>query len=137
MNDINATIGLSNLKKINYIVDSHISNAVYYSNTLRGVSGVTILDAHVNSKSAFWLYTILVERRDKLIEFMKTKNVMLSCVHKRNDVNTCFKKFIAHLPNLDIIEDQYVCIPVGWWVTTSDREYIVECIKEFYSSNHS
>jgi len=25
---------------------------------------------------------------------------------------------------------KYICIPVGWWVSKEDREYIVKCIKE-------
>ena len=63
---------------------------------------------------------------------MKNKNVMASQVHQRNDLNTCVQEFRDdNLPNLVLMENEIVCIPVGWWITPSDREYIVNCIKEF------
>ena len=137
MNDINASIGLSNIAHVHDIVNKHISNAEYYSKMLKDQPGVQLLDVHSSSKPVFWIYTLLVDRRDDFIEFMKTKNIMVSCVHKRNDINTCFKNFRIDLPNLDCIESKYVCIPVGWWVTETEREFIVDCIKTFYGSNHS
>lgn len=137
MNDISACIGLSNLPHIQDIVDKHVSNAEYYSTELANVSGVTIIQKDPLSSPSYWIYTMLVERRDDFVEFMKHKNVMVSCVHKRNDINTCFSEFLSMLPNLDSIEDKYVSIPVGWWVTNDDREYILSCIKEFYSSSQA
>jgi dTDP-4-amino-4,6-dideoxygalactose transaminase len=137
MNDISASIGLSNLPHIQDIVDKHVSNAEYYSTALANVAGVRIIQKERQSKPSYWIYTMLVERRDEFAEFMKNKNVMVSCVHKRNDINTCFADFTSVLPNLDSIEDKYVSIPVGWWVTNENREYIVCCIKEFYSSSQA
>ena len=29
------------------------------------------------------------------------------------------------------LEDNSVSIPVGWWVTPEEREYIVNCIKNY------
>jgi hypothetical protein len=34
------------------------------------------------------------------------------------------------LPNLDSVIGKLVAIPVGWWVTEEDRQYIVDCIKQ-------
>ena len=51
-------------------------------------------------------------------------------MHERNDIHSAVKKFKVELPELDSFIDEMICIPVGWWVTPDDREYIVKTIKE-------
>ena len=46
------------------------------------------------------------------------------------DIHSAVKKFKEKLPELDSFIDEMICIPVGWWVTPDDREYIVKTIKE-------
>ena len=40
-------------------------------------------------------------------------------------------QFKTELPNLEKTIDNIVSIPVGWWVTSKEREYIVDCIKNW------
>ena len=40
-------------------------------------------------------------------------------------------EFKTELPNLDDTIGNVVSIPVGWWVTPEDREYIVDAIKKW------
>jgi hypothetical protein len=51
-------------------------------------------------------------------------------VHERNDKHTAVKEFRSPLPTLDRILPKVVSIPVGWWVTEEERQYIVDCIKK-------
>ncbi len=60
---------------------------------------------------------------------MKECGIMVSRVHERNDIHSCVKKYKADLPNLNNLVKEMICIPVGWWVTPEDRQYIVDCIK--------
>ena len=129
MNDINATIGLANLPHIDSLLVKSRKNGEYYNEALKNVKGVTLMKEY--GKSAYWLYTFRIERKMEFIQYMKEKNVMVSQVHARNDLNSCLDKSRIELPKLDIIEKDLVCIPVGWWVTKENREYIVKCIKEF------
>ena len=62
---------------------------------------------------------------------MKSNNIMTSQVHNRNDINSCVKDYKEKLKNLNGLEQNIVCIPVGWWLTNNDLEYIVKCIKDF------
>ena len=129
MNDINATIGISNLSSMDSLLQINRNNADFYDKVLKDVVGLTILKPNENTKSAYWLYTILVDNKEAFMEKMKVCEIMVSQVHNRNDIYSCVKQFKTPLPNLDIIEKKMVCIPVGWWLKTSDLEYIVNCIK--------
>ncbi len=130
MNDANATIGIINFKHLDEIVARHRENAEYYNRELQDIPGVTLLETHPMHNGSYWLYTMYVENRDGFIAKMKERGVMCSQVHERNDRYTCTKEFICHLPGYETIAKNHVCIPVGWWVTDEDREYIVKSIKE-------
>jgi dTDP-4-amino-4,6-dideoxygalactose transaminase len=73
---------------------------------------------------------MLVENRDAFYAWMKKCNIVVSQVHERNDKHTCVNEFVSALPTLDRVLPKVVSIPVGWWVTEEERQYIVDCIKK-------
>jgi len=135
MNDINATIGLYNLPHINKLIEKNISNAKFYDEKLSNIKGIKLLTSHPKSKSVYWLYSlrILNNKKDNFIKKMKTLGIMVSQVHNRNDVNYCVKKYKERLVNLDLLEKELVCIPVGWWLTDKEKEYIVQSIINYFN----
>ena len=130
MNDVNATIGLGNLKHVNDIVGAHKSNAAFYDANLQNIAGLTTLTRHSDRESAFWIYSMLVEDRDGFYRKMKECGITVSQVHERNDKHTCVKDYKSALPTLEKTIGKVVSIPVGWWVTDEQRQYIVDCIKQ-------
>lgn len=129
MNDLCAAIGMENLKHADTIVGTHRANGVYYNDALEGVDGVTLLENDPRKKSAYWLYTMRVKDRDGFMKYMLENGIVTSRVHERNDKHSCVSEFKTDLPNVDLVTQDMICIPVGWWVTKEDREYIVDCIK--------
>jgi len=130
MNDVCATVGIENLKHVKKIVSSHKSNAKFYDENLINVNGLTTLARHEGHESAFWIYSMLVEDRDGFYKWMKDCNIIVSQVHERNDKHTCVSDYKCPLPTLDKTIGKVVSIPVGWWVTEEQREYIVDSIKK-------
>ena len=61
--------------------------------------------------------------------YMKEREIVVSQVHERNDIHSCVKEYRSHLPSLDKITPQLISIPVGWWITHDERQYIVDSIK--------
>ena len=129
MNDVNATIGIHNLKLVNTNIEILRKNGKFYNEELKTLKCVQMIKYH--PQAVYWLYTLKIKDRDEFVEFMKTKGVQASKVHKRNDGHTCLKDSVQTLPQLDDLEKNYVCIPVGWWLSDNDKKYIVKCIKEW------
>ena len=129
MNDVCATVGIENLKHFDTIVNRHKENAKFYDEQLKDIDGVTLLKREEGHDSAFWIYSILVENRDGFYKHMHENGIAVSQVHERNDKHTCVREFVSNLPNLERTISKVVSIPVGWWVSDEDREYIVETIK--------
>jgi dTDP-4-amino-4,6-dideoxygalactose transaminase len=128
MNDVAATIGIEQLKYVDSIVSSHKDNAQFYFKELSDIDGISLPENKYDG--AFWLFTIRVSRRDDFLRAMKDKGISTSKVHERNDKHSCVAKYKTSLPSIDFLAENMVCIPVGWWVTSEDRQYIVDCIKE-------
>lgn len=128
MNDINATIGLQNLKHVKSILASHRDNAAFYTKALSGLKHIHLLDENNEYKSSYWLFTIKAMHVHAFIEYMNERNVMVSQVHRRNDTHPVTRNFLRPLPGVDKFTSEMVCIPVGWWVTKLQRRYISECI---------
>jgi dTDP-4-amino-4,6-dideoxy-D-glucose/dTDP-4-amino-2,4-dideoxy-beta-L-xylose transaminase len=130
MNDVNATVGIENLKVINPIVQAHKDNARYYNDHLCDIGGIFIPNSHPWSDSAYWIYTMCVDNQDGFMRHMASRGISVSRVHERNDKHTAVKQFQSALPNLDKTVKEMICIPVGWWVSEENRSYIVDAIKE-------
>jgi dTDP-4-amino-4,6-dideoxygalactose transaminase len=129
MNDINAAIGIENLKIFGDNVRRHQNNAGFYDWWLNECEP-KINTLAFDSGSSYWIFSILVEDRDNFQRAMKDRGVMTSQVHERNDLHPCVKQFKTELPNIDKVIGKLSSLPVGWWVTDEDREYIVKQIKK-------
>jgi len=133
MNDINATIGLCNLKYFDDI-KTHVRMLSHiYDDYLIPLNPIVKVQAIPDEAvPAWWLYTILADDREKLAKYLTEEGIMVSKVHERNDKHTCVKDYKALLPTLDKIEGKILCIPIGYWVTEDDAHYIGKKIREFY-----
>ncbi len=130
MSDVSAVIGIEQMKYLDKILHKHRVNAQYYNKQLTSIPGIKLLQELPGSEPSYWLYTCLVENRTGFSTKMKEYGVVCSKVHERNDIHSCVKDSKSSLPLLDSINDRIVSIPVGWWVTKEDREYIVDCIRK-------
>jgi dTDP-4-amino-4,6-dideoxygalactose transaminase len=134
MNDINATIGLYNLPHMDNLLQKNRANAQYLHKKLGELylqqkePTFQLMENKDDRESAWWLFTMKVEKKEQFIEHMKVCGIFTSQVHNRNDINTCVKDFQTTLPELDNLEKRLVCIPVGWWLSTEDLEYIVASV---------
>ncbi|HEX4838872.1 MAG TPA: DegT/DnrJ/EryC1/StrS family aminotransferase [Rhabdochlamydiaceae bacterium] len=133
MNDVSAAIGLAQLNHVRSVLEAHRSNAQFYNEKLSGISsqGLELLNYQSDRSSSYWLYTIKVRDFRPFMEVMKSKGITVSQVHARNDHHTVFKAFKADLPGVDAFVQKQVSIPVGWWITSQEREYIAKAIVDY------
>ncbi len=130
MNNVNAIIGVTQMKHINEIIGVHISNGKYYDKELECVNGITLIPYYANTEPSYWLYTMLVENRDGFCRRLNDAGISASMLHHRSDTHSIFAESKCELPGLDSFYSKFVHIPCGWWVTEEDREYIVDVIKK-------
>ncbi len=131
MNDVCAVIGNENFKHVDEILSKHRENAHFYDNAFKGIQGITTVPENPDGKSAYWLYTLHVNNRDELMKKLNEIGIMSSKVHARNDTHSMFADFKTTLPGVNSFNNTHICIPVGWWVSEEDREYIAENVIKY------
>jgi len=130
MNNVNACIGLVQLKEIDKIIESYISNGRYLDENLKGIEGLELLNYYPNSEPSYWLYTLKVDNRERLIKKLADNGIMASELHKRNDSHTYLNDYPTLLPNMDSFYSKMLHLPCGWWVTKQDCDKMVSLIKQ-------
>lgn len=130
MNNVNATIGLVQMSDLDRIIDAHIDNGTYFDRELKNIPGVELLNYYSGSQPSYWLYSMKVENRNGFVTRLAENDIMASELHKRSDYHEYLNDFGQQLPNLDMFYKKLVHLPCGWWVTSADREKIVETIKQ-------
>ena len=130
MNHIAACIGVKQMESVQSIIERHRTNGTFYNEVLSNVSGLNVLKQITDTKSAYWVYTILAENRDGLLKYLRGKGIYASKVHLRNDNYSCFGATKERLPNVDGFASRCISIPCGWWVGQEEREFVADCIKK-------
>ncbi|MHC5199185.1 MAG: DegT/DnrJ/EryC1/StrS family aminotransferase [Planctomycetota bacterium] len=131
MNDVTATMGLEQLKFVGDTVAKHRANAAAYHQAFDGLEWIKTLRHDAQHNGAYWLYTLRVKEPRTFMAYMEEKNIVTSAVHARNDTHTMFKDFRANLPGVDEFVSEQVSIPVGWWLTEQERDYIIEAVRQY------
>jgi dTDP-4-amino-4,6-dideoxygalactose transaminase len=130
MNDVTAAIGLAQLGHVTKILQAHRDNAQFFNEKFSNCR-LEKLKLQSDRLSSYWLYTIKVENPKAFMCAMKDKGITASQVHARNDLHTVFKEFRVPLPGVDDFVAKQVSIPVGWWVTHEEREYIAQTVIDY------
>lgn len=130
MNDIAGTLGLAQIKYIDWILDRFHKNGRRYDDLLRDVPGVQILRRDPLDYQTYWGYTVLVERREEVIAALSEAGIAASQIHVRNDHYSMFGASHRILPNTDWFDARELSIPCGWWVEERDQNRIIDVLKK-------
>lgn len=129
MNDVAATIGIEQMKYAGEILEKFHKNGKFYSELFKNVPGVELLPRRKEDFETYWVYTVLVENRDKVVAALKAEGIASGIIHPRNDNYSVFNNYKRDLPGVDYFTERELSLPCGWWVEKEDIERIVEIIK--------
>jgi dTDP-4-amino-4,6-dideoxygalactose transaminase len=106
--------------------------AKLYDGLLSGLSGMQIAARLSECYPNFWLYTVLVEERERLIAKLHRNGVLAATPHQRND--RLLQKWIhghprRRLPGVDVFSRNYLRLPIGPWMTLPTIEKVCALIK--------
>jgi perosamine synthetase len=128
MNDLSASLGIGNLEFINERLNriKEISN--FYNEKLKDIPGLKKMIYTDDRKSSYWLYPILVERRNDFIKKMKEKNIPVSVVHLGIDKNTIFGGINNDLINQRFFDNNQIHLPINDQLSDDQIDYIINSV---------
>jgi perosamine synthetase len=133
MNNINAAIGIEQLKNIDFVINEHKKNQKLYNDNINN-KNIVKMTVSEDSESSCWIYTVLVEDRVKFQNYLSTKGIASDVVHVRNDNYSVFKKYKMaedSLVGCNEFCSKHINIPVGWWLTEDEKQYIIDCVNNY------
>lgn len=129
MTDIGAAMGLAGLAEFDEILSLRRTLLKRYESGLSNIPFVQFLGYEPeNVTHAAWLATIAVENRRELQRKLLSHNIETNQVHYRNDRYSVFGGRQGNLPNMDLMEEKYLCLPLHTKMTISDVDRIIEVI---------
>jgi perosamine synthetase len=130
LNDYAAALGLANLGDLTDTLKRHRQIAAAYKENLGNVPGLTLLNHKSDRESSFWIFTILVERREDFIRKLASEGIPSSVVHLRIDRKSVFGGIRRDLVNQEKFNEMQVSLPVHSGLTDEEIDHII------YTVNH-
>ncbi len=130
MTDIGAALGLAGLKEFDDMFVLRRQILEIYLNRLANLSGLynVGIDSLEDRTHAAWMHTILVSDRDKLQVKLRANHIESAQVHYRNDMYSIFGGRRSDLPNMDLLEDRYLVLPIHPKMSIQDAHRVCDVI---------
>ena len=130
INDIQAAIGLEQLKKIDKQILKRKLIYETYSKELNDYVDVP-LPLDFTKTSSYYMYHIQTPDRDKLASFLRKKGIYTTFRYYPLHQVKYFKQLNVELPNTKYVTNNTVCIPLHQSLTNKEINYICKMIKKF------
>ena len=134
MNDVNATLGLVQLKYVDRIVRKHKENATFLRKALRNVPNLELLRVARHAQPSYWIFTLKLPDAKARVAFSEAllgRGVENGVAHLRNDGYALFQSSRKEaLPGLDDFSSRMLNIPCGWWLTEKQRAYVADAVEK-------
>ena len=131
MNDLSASIGLAQLKKLNNMnrKRSHCINR--YMKRIENLKNIHPLLPYEPDKYHYWLFGVRCEKRDDLIIHLKSKGIATGMHYMPLMLHPFFKSFDSECPVSKKIWRTFVTLPLHADLTDEEVDYIVDALLEF------
>ena len=140
MNEIQAAIGIEQMKKIENFLSIRDANYTYLENALRNIQEIQLFQSSYNEfKSSYYCLTIILKnniaaKRYEIVRYMKNKGIGTSIYYPhpvpflkyyKNKYNLHDKLF----PNAKTISYNSIALPIGPHLTIEDMDFIANILK--------
>jgi len=138
MNNVAAAIGLSQMPRIQGIVDAHRRNGAAYNREFANSAIIRPLVVPQEAASSYWVYTALVVDtrvdRDRLLEQLNAEGIAAGLVHLSNDGYSAFQRYQSELPGVRRFAARQISLPCGWWLSEADCVHIAARVRTLAES---
>ncbi len=131
MSNLNAAVALSQLKTLPNRVERTRFVADKLTRALCNLRRLRLVRPLTGTNSAFWGFLVLSEHRDELLLHLDAHGIKSSTIHHRNDWYTGFGTPRANLPGTDVVMDQILALPCGYWMTDTQINELICRVSEF------
>ena len=134
MNDLKASIGMSQFKKIKWLNKSRSDLINLYIKGFKNFKNIKFTFPYNLKDASYWMLSIRCKKRDQLIEYLKLNGISSSVHLKPLPLLSVYKKYNSKVPNAKKIWKELVSLPLFPELKKNQVKYIIKVIK--YFDNH-
>lgn len=131
MNDLEASIGRVQLKKLSFLNNSRIKFLKKYLKNLKKCKNLTPTFPYDLNKSSYWMFSIRSKNRDKLISYLKKYNISTSVHLMPLPLHPLYKKFKSKIPIALKVWKELVTLPLHPHLKDKEISFINSKLREF------
>jgi len=137
LDTIQAAVLLKKLPHLEKWSDARRKNADYYYKNMNDISQIKLPVIHKKATSIYNQFTLLVQERDELLSFLRSKNIGSAVYYpKPLHLQECFAEFGYKTGDLPIAEntaESVISIPIFSEITHEQQDYVIQNIRNFYN----
>jgi len=139
LTDLQATLGISQLKKSDQWVKRRLDLVAKYDNAFEKISQVDHQKHPVNQEHSYHLYIALVENREALYNYLRDHNIYCQVHYIPVHLQPFYREQYGCKPgDFPVAEEYYKCalsLPLFPTLTDEEQDYVINCISEFYETS--
>ncbi|EHP89555.1 DegT/DnrJ/EryC1/StrS family aminotransferase [Methanotorris formicicus] len=137
LSTILASLGISQLNKVDKLIEMRRKNAEYLNKELNKIDGINVIKPPKNYFAVYQLYSIILENnkiRDELMNYLKEKGIATKIYFEPCHKYSVFKKlgYNIKLPTTENISSRILTLPMYPHMNKDELNYIINTIKEFF-----
>jgi len=132
LSNINAAIGLVQLKKINEFIRRKKGIVRKYDEGLKEIPNVELIYHDYENTAPFNYIVKVKKKREELMEYLKKNGIDSGIHYIPNHLQPFFQKYTVKLPVTEELFEQILTLPLYYDLSDSEVDKIINCIKSFY-----
>jgi len=132
MSNINAAIGLEQLKKLNVFIERKKKLIEAYNKSFENTGGIKILNWNLEETAPFtYIIRVLDGKRDEMMDFLQQKGIGTGVHYIANHIQPYFSQYASSLPITETIWKEILTLPLYYEMTDDDVEMVIESVQEY------
>ena len=134
MNDLCASIGLAQLKKLDRMNRRRGEIVARYMAGIEGLERVKPMMPYDPQKNFYWIFGVRANERDALISFLKGREIATGVHYMPLDLHPLFQEFGGHCPVSHEIWQSFVTLPLHADLTDQEVDYVIDALRDYERS---
>jgi len=135
MSNINAVIGLEQLKKLTAFVARKNEIAMRYDAAFDKIAGISVLKTNYSETALFTYIIKVIDGRDSLIDHLKEKGVGSGIHYIPSHMFTFCQKYRTPLPATEETYKQILTLPLYYDMTDAEVEKVIAAVESFFAES--
>ena len=133
MSNINAAIGLAQLKKVDKFISRRRKLAIKYDCAFQSLEEIKTLQVDYDTVTPH-IYVIRVENnlRDPLMKYLKDQDIETGVNYIPNHLHSFYKQENLVLPETEKAYKEILTLPLHCKLSDSDVDRVIACTREFF-----